>query len=55
MNKEELRDQFYKETNVAPVFANRIPYINYIEWLENKILNVKFERQEKFKQIEKNI
>jgi len=41
MTTQELRKKFEKETNVAPVFANREPYINYIEWLEAKILKQK--------------
>jgi len=32
-----LREQFYKETNIAPVFAQRNPYIQYINWLEEKL------------------
>lgn len=34
---EALREQFFKETNIAPVFAERLPYINYINWLEAKM------------------
>lgn len=37
MTPKELRQQFKKETGVAPVFAKRVPYINYIEWLESKL------------------
>lgn len=36
---KELRERFQKETGIAPVFGNRIPYISYIEWLENLIVN----------------
>jgi hypothetical protein len=35
--KNQLRKNFQKETNIAPVFANRSPYIEYINFLENKI------------------
>jgi hypothetical protein len=38
MNKETLRNQFNKETTIAPVFANRSPYIDYIKWLENRLI-----------------
>jgi len=34
---EELRSEFQKETNIAPVFAERGPYIDYIRWLEGKL------------------
>lgn len=40
MNTEDLRDKFNEETNVAPVFANRSPYINYINWLEGRLVNI---------------
>jgi hypothetical protein len=38
---EALREQFFKETNIAPVFAERLPYINYINWLEAKLIEKK--------------
>lgn len=38
LKREKLREQFFKETNIAPVFANRTPYIQYIEYLEDKVI-----------------
>lgn len=38
MEIQELRKEFENETNIAPVFANRDPYISYINWLEARIL-----------------
>lgn len=35
-----LRKQFQNETGIAPVFANRTPYINYIKWLEDKLASM---------------
>lgn len=32
-----LREKFFKETNIAPVFAQRTPYIQYIEFLEKEL------------------
>ena len=34
---EKFRKEFKKETNIAPVFAERAPYIDYIRWLEEKL------------------
>ena len=34
----DLRTRFLQETYIAPVFANREPYISYIRWLEKKII-----------------
>lgn len=34
---EKLRSEFTEKTGVAAVFANRSPYIQYIEWLEKKV------------------
>jgi hypothetical protein len=33
-----LRDKFKEETGIAPVFANRIPYMDYINWLESRLI-----------------
>ena len=41
MTTDELRAEFQKQTGVAPVFANRLPYITYIEWLEKQLKQVK--------------
>ena len=41
LEKPILRNKFKEETGIAPVFGNRIPYIDYINWLENKLLNLR--------------
>jgi len=52
-----LRNLFYKETNIAPVFAKKSLYWQYIEFLENKImkitdvLNEDYSNDEKIKDI----
>ena len=52
--RNELRAKFKEETNIAPAFAEREPYISYIRWLETELLskriNIEDLEEEMFKE-----
>jgi hypothetical protein len=47
METSDLRNKFKEETGIAPSFANRIPYMDYILWLENKLLSGQYLSEKK--------